>query len=1105
MLTLKNKRANKLFILFAVVLALAMLIPTAVVGADGSFTITPGAQNQSHDAVGDAVTFVVEGLTANQMVTSIDVTDTGPVGAGAMVQSTSPTATSPTLPAPSPIHIVMPGTTGNGTSITLSSTTMGESSIVVNLSDSTTVTADKKWGKLFSTDISGAQDVAVVWNEDAKLWAASANVTDTVTGVFYYETPSDTTGTFNDLMAGMILHFYLLQDTPTAEATLAANAHGQFVPINTAISTLPRATFAEFAGGGTTDTEISGIDGSTQVFINADGEDAVLVAVVPEYPTFGSSTEFPIFTESTKVNFYTVESEAVPQVRWVGDKIVLEKYFGPSYEGDRVKFTTASTIGMLLGLNSTLNNWNSQGSVWDEIGPDGWARCVLYSLDQGQVNVEAAVYNDDTEIMNEHAFIVYFLKLESITLGNVVGKRDGHDSGLFDHPNPYVGSVTDEATGILNVSQDTLLRANVKGYFTGDKLSNRVGVSQDADPNIKDKNGNPVFTNWLPDHRWVLPDDWAVLAGPNWEEQRLHWDIMCAPNSGIVSAWNDPTVTWTAPVSAWRPDITDPTSLYYQDNLGLGNYKLGTTLIAAYPVVGPFKPQLQTPTNTGYLATPRADFGVVNFNQQTVVPDGVLDWWDAPMPPAKITFKIQDVSVTSNGSSSKIGFEIGDSGFFKDAWKTDIYYTMIAGVKSYTNPFYWEMIPANWEIPAFFNNGGYDWNSWMAVDDSYTPSTQYGAYPFWKIFNRPPNADLDATTMDGAVRDNGNYPAKAQVYTDNHGEAMIFLNGDYNIQPQLFTNKGKELPYGSYVGSTTVEAIADYPYTRGDTQIVSTTVTKTWTWGGMVLGPTDSYDQINIHPMILAVGDYDGTHPAAPDSTAKSNDLMIFIWATDRDGMAAGVLGSKIDWSITNGSVIIPDWTAGHPGEGTVSDVNALMQGLKVTDGFLDGTGPTGQTSINPAVYTSYLKAPTGSEIDLFNKFYGIGYGGNPATDPVVDDQGQPVNPANFAVAAIDLLDQTGLMSQDPTVNVLITAPDFAGNTFNYHYNVNFADAHPVDDNIIPGDANNDGVVNAGDITSIEGMILGLKSATVEADANFNDSINMGDVVKVERLILGLK
>jgi hypothetical protein len=459
---------------------------------------------------------------------------------------------------------------------------------------------------------------------------------------------------------------------------------------------------------------------------------------------------------------------------------------------------------------------------------------------------------------------------------------------------------------------------------------------------------------------------------------------------------------------------------------------------------------------------------------KTVVPNGALEWWDAPMPPAKITFKILDTSVNVGG------LDIGNSGFFKEAWKADIYYLIIGGTKYYTNPFYWEMIPANPQIPAFVNNGGYDWNSWNL--------TSYGPYPFWKIINRPFN-DNDPTEVPSL--DRSNFPTKVQVYSDNHGEAMAYINGNWNLNPGLFTPKGLDVPFGSTVGSSTIVAMADYPYFRKHPKLVSETVTKTWTWGGMVLGPTNSAGQ-----MVLTVGNYTVTGvPNFPNDVGTSNDKMVWVWATDRDGKQTGVLGTQVDWLVTGGATIPPITLIGTglPGGG-VSNYNPTMNSIGITNGFLDGTAGVLTGSMDGTQGRSWMRAPDAGEKALFNKFVASG------AFPPLGADGLPLNPDNFAVAAIDLLDVT--QTTINTVTETLTGPDFG--VLVYFTTVNFNLSYPLDDSVKFGDANVDGKVTMADITSIERIILGLAKGTANADANNNGKINMGDVVKAERKILGL-
>jgi hypothetical protein len=60
--------------------------------------------------------------------------------------------------------------------------------------------------------------------------------------------------------------------------------------------------------------------------------------------------------------------------------------------------------------------------------------------------------------------------------------------------------------------------------------------------------------------------------------------------------------------------------------------------------------------------------------------------------------------------------------------------------------------------------------------------------------------------------------------------------------------------------------------------------------------------------------------------------------------------------------------------------------------------------------------------------------------------------------------------------------------------------------NVIPrlGDANDDGIVNAADITKTEKIIVGLDEATAAADANQDSLVNSADITMIERIIAGL-
>lgn len=55
-----------------------------------------------------------------------------------------------------------------------------------------------------------------------------------------------------------------------------------------------------------------------------------------------------------------------------------------------------------------------------------------------------------------------------------------------------------------------------------------------------------------------------------------------------------------------------------------------------------------------------------------------------------------------------------------------------------------------------------------------------------------------------------------------------------------------------------------------------------------------------------------------------------------------------------------------------------------------------------------------------------------------------------------------------------------------------------------PGDANDDGKIDATDITALERIIIELDTQTPGADANQDGAINALDITKLERIIVGL-
>ena len=235
-------------------------------------------------------------------------------------------------------------------------------------------------------------------------------------------------------------------------------------------------------------------------------------------------------------------------------------------------------------------------------------------------------------------------------------------------------------------------------------------------------------------------------------------------------------------------------------------------------VEGPFS-LLDGPLNDDGTAP-----SVLGGFRDTWLQDGVINETDAPMPPALVTF-------------DRTG-----SGFLKGADKFGIYDA---------NPFYVTNIPAEPWIPRFTaDNQGYQWDSW--AND--------GLYTFWEDWVGASDA------------------GKALVYSDNHGEAMVYVNGDdsglagagtltfadcsdqASLDAQNIVSLSREYcETDDEVGATTLTALADYPDKRKHSPPVrSNEVDITWLWAGYKV--VDVYDGENdqFKYVVIHVTDRDG-------------------------------------------------------------------------------------------------------------------------------------------------------------------------------------------------------------------------------------------------------
>jgi hypothetical protein len=320
---------------------------------------------------------------------------------------------------------------------------------------------------------------------------------------------------------------------------------------------------------------------------------------------------------------------------------------------------------------------------------------------------------------------------------------------------------------------------------------------------------------------------------------------------------------------------------------------------------------------------------------------------------------------------------------------------------------------------------------------------------------------------------------------------MVYLNGDWNLDlsPWLIAGGAFDVPYGAWVGTTEVEAWADYPYFRKHGVITSNSVLKDWWWGKNILGPDPwTYNDGSMDPignrMVLNVGIFT-PEPFPDEMTGTSDTKMVFIWVSDRDGQK--VVGEKIEWYIGGPalSAVIP----GATGCG-VSIFNAVTMSICTDNGFLRGTGGVVLDAPANSVGRSWTIGQSDWQSDgmlldeLFTKFW----------DPLLT--GSP-DPADYGVAAI----LVQLNDFDDHVLTVWLYEEEGVITRRFNLDQTFAD--PLDDPVLLGDANMDGTIDMGDVISAERMILGLRGSTTNADANWDRDIDMGDVIRIERLVLG--
>jgi hypothetical protein len=395
--------------------------------------------------------------------------------------------------------------------------------------------------------------------------------------------------------------------------------------------------------------------------------------------------------------------------------------------------------------------------------------------------------------------VLYYMKFESVKASLVTSvSKPSHNSSSESYADYAPGNPWDSRSDVTstdwNVSKDLLVRFQVRGWFVNENPSGREqDYNEDAD-------------EFLPANRWVLPDDWARLAGGPRD-----------PEAGL------PRAIGTAEATRPHYDLLfDPMSSCPTLEAPTGPVKDGAACVvnaaSNLPFVGPYSIVEQPALGvSGSISV----FGGVYDN---VYRNGDVNRWDAPMPAAELWVKIRG------------------AGFIKQVLKYDVYYTGTpngtTAQQDYPNPYYATHLPPSPYMEFAIKGGGYLWDTW-GTDGPYVfwqPVTD-GTSPLGLKDASVTSAQWTELAAIQAAYGDPTISRDMVIYTDNHGEGMVTANGDFKLDLSACETNllegGKRCNPGDKVGTSSISAIAEYPDITGKHPAIESNVaTVNWIWGG---------------------------------------------------------------------------------------------------------------------------------------------------------------------------------------------------------------------------------------------------------------------------------
>ena len=510
----------------------------------------------------------------------------------------------------------------------------------------------------------------------------------------------------------------------------------------------------------------------------------------------------------------------VPYLAWAGEEVRVMKCFADPYLDSSQGLASVSPQLSSVSASFLIEDWSGNSGQVPQVEPGTvsvfWSStlnepCVsanVVSLVPGFARVEVDV-TDPANVLNfpnsgtsspimKHQFLVGWMTLNTPSLTQLSA------SSFASTAQAEAAAEMGDPTGNGQFSAGT-----APGY-----LSARVTGTI------------PLSGNWatlVGQSSVTLPGDWAVLANrlatdevPS-DSQAIaanRWDISNDP-TGVeghvtqspVDCYALPGQFASAPAAPVGTDAVDDCTGGGAD----GPFSTQFGLLSSSSSIGPFD-QVRS-----------AD---------TLLPNGVLDWADTPMPAARIDF-----SIASNSGSAA---DLSGVGNLSAADKAKTYSRDFLGYAGDTlphneyAPFYDQYIPAT---AAGATSSGVD----GGIANNFNGFLVNGAYHNWDVAATLASAGGGATSClrqalnpqtDGYFSDYYDMPSGPQsvaVYTDNHGEAQVqyipgsgfyFDNLIANGSAITNANGGCDLQslyqVAGGLGSATITATARYPYKPTD-------------------------------------------------------------------------------------------------------------------------------------------------------------------------------------------------------------------------------------------------------------------------------------------------